>query len=212
MIADESMGIASLNSVLASGMSVPSTVSLIQNDTSASLARSELAAAPSVDSLRLSRTSARDQASLPWHVIPEAEMTSELKRDMKLLLHRHVLDPKRHYKRLDFSYLDPNAGKPGHGPKAKKPFLPTRVQMGAIVESEFTHKNKRVFNREKGRTLVEEMLLKDAATKGYTKRKSTAVHEERTKAKGRARHIKHHKKVSERHRLDRQQLAKPSFF
>lgn len=68
-------------------------------------------------------------------------MTPELKRDLQLLRMRSVLDPKRHYKK-----------------DSKKDNVPEYSQVGTVIEGPTEYFTARLTNKERKRTLTEDVL------------------------------------------------------
>lgn len=73
--------------------------------------------------------------------MPKTDLTPELKRDLQLLKMRSVLDPHRHYKK--------------DGGKMK---APEYSQVGTIIEGPTEYLSGRIENKNRKRTLVEEVL------------------------------------------------------
>eukprot|EP00172_Hildenbrandia_rubra_P003167 Plantae.Rhodophyta-Hildenbrandia_rubra.ctg47303.p1 GENE.Plantae.Rhodophyta-Hildenbrandia_rubra.ctg47303~~Plantae.Rhodophyta-Hildenbrandia_rubra.ctg47303.p1 ORF type:complete len:217 (+),score=44.14 Plantae.Rhodophyta-Hildenbrandia_rubra.ctg47303:65-652(+) len=97
-----------------------------------------------------------------WHDISVARMTPELEKDLKLLENRKHLDLKRFYK---------SSGR-------KKGELPTRVQVGKVVESAHEFYSGRLKRKERYETWMGELV----ADRGYlkkTKRKYLGIQEEK---------------------------------
>ncbi|KAI8898728.1 Fcf2 pre-rRNA processing-domain-containing protein [Globomyces pollinis-pini] len=82
-------------------------------------------------------------------------LTEEIKRDLHIIKSRHVLDPKRHYKR------DNTKG------------LPKFFQIGSIIGGPTDYYN-RLTRKEQKQTLVQE-IMQDSKTQGYIKRKMEEV-------------------------------------
>ncbi|KAH8600823.1 Fcf2 pre-rRNA processing-domain-containing protein [Bisporella sp. PMI_857] len=81
------------------------------------------------------------KAAHQWYNLPKTTLTPELKRDLQLLHMRGVLDPKRHYKK-----------------EGSKPKIPEFSQVGTIIEGPTEFLTGRLTNKERKRTLVEEIL------------------------------------------------------
>jgi hypothetical protein len=79
-----------------------------------------------------------------WYTIPEAKMTPELRRDLVLLENRAHLDPKRFYKSA--------------GTGRKRGELPTRVQVGVVVEASHEYLSGRLTNRERKKSFADEIF------------------------------------------------------
>jgi hypothetical protein len=87
-----------------------------------------------------------------------------LKRDLQVLKLRSALDPKRHFKKDD-----------------RKSEVPKFSQVGHIVEGNTDFFNGRINNKDRKRTLVEEVLAQEAET-GRFKNKYNEL--QKTKASG----------------------------
>ena len=83
--------------------------------------------------------------------MPKPEMTPQLKRDLQLLKMRHVLDPKRHYK------------------KDNAP-LPKYLQTGTLIEGNTEYYSARLSKKERKQTIADEILA-DVSSRAYYKRK-----------------------------------------
>ncbi|KAI8380969.1 Fcf2 pre-rRNA processing-domain-containing protein [Radiomyces spectabilis] len=105
-----------------------------------------------------------------WFDMEKPEITPEIKRDLQILKMRHVLDRKRHYKKM--------------GKRAD----PTYFQVGTVVEGPTEFFSARMTNRERKNTILDE-LLSDDNRKQYYKRKFLET-QERTSSGGK----KHYKK------------------
>lgn len=88
-------------------------------------------------------------------------MTEEIENDLKVLQMRSALDGKRFYKKNDLKVL------------------PKYFQVGKVMDSSLDFHN-RLTNKERKRTLVEE-LLADAEFNKYNKRKYKEIIEEKQK-------------------------------
>ncbi|KAH6920701.1 hypothetical protein HPB50_028311 [Hyalomma asiaticum] len=75
-----------------------------------------------------------------WFGLPAPEMTDELKHDLEVLRMRHVLDPKRFYKKNDLKDL------------------PKYFQVGTVMDSPADFYHARVPKKDRKRTMVEELL------------------------------------------------------
>ncbi|KAI8993565.1 Fcf2 pre-rRNA processing-domain-containing protein [Pilobolus umbonatus] len=95
-----------------------------------------------------------------WFDMPKPEMTDELKRDLQVLKMRHVLDRKRHYKKM--------------GKKAD----PTYFQVGTIIESPTEFFSARMTRKERKGTIVDELLANEES-KQYYKRKFNETQEKK---------------------------------
>lgn len=92
-------------------------------------------------------------------------MTPELKKDLQLLKMRGVLDPKRHYKKDDVKSLAPEFS-----------------QIGTVVEGPTEYFSSRLSNRERKKTLVEEVLGDERST-GRFKNKYREIQAVKTSGK-----------------------------
>ncbi|EGW31876.1 uncharacterized protein SPAPADRAFT_62484 [Spathaspora passalidarum NRRL Y-27907] len=109
-----------------------------------------------------------------WFNMKQPELTPEIKRDLQVIKQRSALDPKRHYKKDKWE-------------------IPKYFQMGTIVEgnAEFYSRLKR---KQRGTTLVEE-ILHDDDTKKYFKRKYSEIQSAKTSGKkGHYKNIKKQRK------------------
>ncbi|KAI8342309.1 Fcf2 pre-rRNA processing-domain-containing protein [Chlamydoabsidia padenii] len=87
-----------------------------------------------------------------WFDMPLAEVTPEIKRDLQILKMRHVLDRKRHYKKM------------GKGPD------PKYFQMGTIIEGATEFFSSRINKKDRKRTFAEELLSNDEYTSYYNRK------------------------------------------
>jgi lysozyme family protein len=101
----------------------------------------------------------------------KTEITPEVKRDLQVLKMRHILDRKRHYKKM--------------GSKAD----PKYFQIGTVIESPTEFFSARMTKKERKQNIVDELMANDDA-KQYYKRKFNEV-QERTNSGGK----KHYKKL-----------------
>lgn len=106
-----------------------------------------------------------------WFDMPKTEMTDEVKRDLQVLKMRHILDRKRHYKKM-----------------GKRPD-PKYFQIGTLIESPTEFFSARINKKDRKQTIVDELMASDEL-KQYYKRKHTEV-QERTNSGGK----KHFKKL-----------------
>ncbi|KAH9221879.1 putative rRNA-processing protein fcf2 [Leptodontidium sp. 2 PMI_412] len=95
----------------------------------------------------------------------ETNLTPELKRDLQLLRMRDVLDPKRHYKKDN-----------------KKQQVPEFSQVGTIIEGPTEYFSSRLLNKDRKRTLVEEVLAGEKAS-GRFKSKYNEIQDAKTSGK-----------------------------
>ncbi|KAI7862155.1 Fcf2 pre-rRNA processing-domain-containing protein, partial [Spinellus fusiger] len=108
-----------------------------------------------------------------WFDMERPEITAEIKRDLQIIKMRHVLDRKRHYKKMGKSY-DPKF-----------------FQMGTIIEGPTEFFSSRIQNKDRRQTLVDEVLA-DEQSRQYYKRKYNET-QERTNSGGK----KHWKKMKQ---------------
>ncbi|XP_077986823.1 uncharacterized protein LOC144441159 [Glandiceps talaboti] len=110
-----------------------------------------------------------------WYNMKAAEMTDELKNDLKVMQMRGTLDPKRFYKKNDVVGL------------------PKFVQVGRVIEHAADFYHSRIPKKERKKTIVDE-LLADAEFRRYNKRKYAEVQEATKQRSGSRRHMKRMKK------------------
>ncbi|KAK7202546.1 putative nucleolus protein required for cell viability [Myxozyma melibiosi] len=110
-----------------------------------------------------------DTAGEKWFDMPKTEMTPQIKRDLQLLKLRHVLDPKRHYRRPD--------------DKAEMKYF----QPGTIVEGPTEFFSARLTKKERKQTLADEIMA-DERAKTYFKNKYEEI--QKAKTSGGKRHYK----------------------
>lgn len=106
-----------------------------------------------------------------WFNLPAKEMTEEIKRDLQVIQMRSALDPKRFYKKNDLKVL------------------PKYFQIGKVIDTPLNYYNGRLTNKERKRTIVDE-LMADAEFSKYNKRKYKEIIEENKKL-----HYKAHKRA-----------------
>ncbi|XP_074106467.1 deoxynucleotidyltransferase terminal-interacting protein 2 [Cotesia typhae] len=87
-----------------------------------------------------------------WFNMPAPEMTAEVRHDLQVIQMRSALDPKRFYKKNDIKAL------------------PKYFQIGKVVDSPLDYYSGRLSNKERKKTLVDE-LMADAEFDKYNKRK-----------------------------------------
>ncbi|KAF4632592.1 hypothetical protein G7Y89_g5531 [Cudoniella acicularis] len=92
----------------------------------------------------------KSTAGSDWYELPKTNLTPELKRDLQLLRMRSVLDPKRHYKK-----------------EASRPQIPEFSQVGTIIEGPTEYFTGRLSNKERKRTLIEEVLEGEKSTQRF---------------------------------------------
>ena len=102
--------------------------------------------------------------------MPKTNLTPELKRDLQLLRMRDVLDPKRHYKKDN-----------------KKQQIPEFSQVGTIIQGPTEYFSARLMNKDRKRTLVEEVLAGEKSS-GRFKSKYNEIQE--AKMSGKKAHYK----------------------
>ncbi|KAI9278560.1 Fcf2 pre-rRNA processing-domain-containing protein [Phascolomyces articulosus] len=104
---------------------------------------------------RLSRKERKEErektAGRGWFDMGRPDMTPELKRDLQLLKMRHVIDRKRHYKKM--------------GKESAKYF-----QVGTVIEGATEFHSSRLTRKERKETIVDELMANEQA-KDYYKRK-----------------------------------------
>ncbi|KAI9023842.1 Fcf2 pre-rRNA processing-domain-containing protein [Phycomyces nitens] len=109
-----------------------------------------------------------------WFDMERPEITEEIKRDLQIIKMRHVLDRKRHYKKMGKNYN------------------PKFFQVGTIIEGPTEFFSSRILKKDRKQTLVDE-LLADEQSKQYFKRKFDET-QERTNNGGK----KHFKKLKQK--------------
>ncbi|ORZ17024.1 Fcf2 pre-rRNA processing-domain-containing protein [Absidia repens] len=87
-----------------------------------------------------------------WFDMPLADVTPEIKRDLQILRMRHVLDRKRHYKKM------------GKGPD------PKYFQMGTIIEGATEFFSSRINKKDRKRTFAEEIMSNDDYSSYYNRK------------------------------------------
>ncbi|KAL8209322.1 hypothetical protein R6Q57_006054 [Mikania cordata] len=103
---------------------------------------------------KLLKKQVKDTAGSNWFDMGAPTLTPELKKDLKLLKLRNVIDPKRHYKKAD----------------TKLNTFPKYFQVGTVVEPVSEYFTSRLTKKERKPTLADE-LLSDQSLKDYRKRK-----------------------------------------
>ncbi|KAJ0751688.1 putative Fcf2 pre-rRNA processing [Helianthus annuus] len=103
---------------------------------------------------KLLKKQVKDTTGKNWFDMPAPTLTPELKKDLKLLKLRNVIDPKRHYKKGD----------------SKLNTFPKYFQVGTVVEPVSEYFTSRLTKKERKPTLADE-LLSDKSLKDYRKRK-----------------------------------------
>jgi hypothetical protein len=101
---------------------------------------------------RAAAKKAQDTAGPAWFHMPKAEMTPEVEKDVRLIKMRQALDPKRHYR---------------NGPILTSKYF----QVGTVVApAEEYYDAGRVTRRERGATVLDQ-LLRDDQKKAYFRKK-----------------------------------------
>ncbi|XP_076821354.1 deoxynucleotidyltransferase terminal-interacting protein 2-like [Clavelina lepadiformis] len=106
-----------------------------------------------------------------WYHMKAPELTEDVKRDLKILQMRSVLDPKRFYKHND------------------RKTLPKYFQMGKIMDNATDFYSSRLPKKQRKSTLADE-LLADANFKNYQKRKYKEIDAKRRALAGRKHSLK----------------------
>ncbi|KAF2028452.1 Fcf2-domain-containing protein [Setomelanomma holmii] len=109
-------------------------------------------------------------AGAQWFNMPKTDLTPELRRDLQLLKMRNVLDPKRHYKK-----------------DSAKNYVPAFSQVGTVIEGATEFFSSRLNNRERKRTLLEEVISQEKES-GRFQRKYEDIN--KSKASGKKAHYK----------------------
>ncbi|CEF65481.1 Deoxynucleotidyltransferase terminal-interacting protein 2 [Strongyloides ratti] len=81
-----------------------------------------------------------ETAGKGWFDMKSPEMTDEIRRDLEVIQMRGAIDPKAHYKK--------NASKE----------LPKHFQIGTVIETKADFYSSRLTNKERKRTIVDELL------------------------------------------------------
>lgn len=95
-----------------------------------------------------------------WFGMKQPEITAEIKRDLTVIKHRSALDPKRHYKKEKWE-------------------IPKFFHMGTIVEGNTEFYSSRMNKKNRGTSLVNEILKDDEGGK-YFKRKYAEIQKQKT--------------------------------
>ncbi|XP_063057762.1 deoxynucleotidyltransferase terminal-interacting protein 2 [Engraulis encrasicolus] len=126
----------------------------------------------SMNALKLKRRVERQKTTGDgWYNMKAPEMTEELKNDLKALKMRSAMDPKRFYKKDD------------------REGFAKYVQVGTVVDSPLDFYHSRIPQKERKRTIVEE-LLADAEFRSNNKRKYQEIMTERAALVAGKRHKK----------------------
>lgn len=104
-----------------------------------------------------------------WFNMRAPQITPEIRHDLEILRMRSALDPKRFYKKNDMTSL------------------PKHFHVGKVIDSPMDFYSSRLTNKERKKTVVDE-LMADANFKKYNKRKYMEIVEEKKKT-----HYKAHK-------------------
>ena len=104
-------------------------------------------------------------AGVNWFNLPRTNLTTALKRDLQVLSMRSVLDPKRHYKKES-----------GHA------IPPTYCHVGTVLEGPTEFYSARIQQRNRKRTVAEEVLAGEASS-GLFRSKYRTVQSMRTSGK-----------------------------
>ncbi|KAK7747105.1 dTDP-fucopyranose mutase [Diatrype stigma] len=118
---------------------------------------------------------AKADAGPSWYNLPKTDLTPELKRDLQILKMRDILDPKRFYRK-----------------DSSKAAVPEYSQVGTLVEGPTEWHSARMTKRERKRTLLDEVLENEDATKRF-KSKYGQIQEAKTSGKK-----GHYKKMMEK--------------
>lgn len=97
-----------------------------------------------------------DTAGSKWFNMRQPELTPEVKKDIFIVKHRNAIDPKRHYKKEKWD-------------------TPRYFQIGTIIEGN-TEYHTRMKRKERGQTLVDE-ILNDSDSKKFFRRKYSEIQE-----------------------------------
>lgn len=93
-----------------------------------------------------------EEPSENWYEIPEARLTPELAKDLRLIANRQHLDPKRFYK--------------SSGSTRRRGELETRVHVGQVVAGAHEFYSGRIAKRDRRATVLDEVLA-DQRVVGY---------------------------------------------
>ncbi|KAK4462492.1 Fcf2 pre-rRNA processing-domain-containing protein [Cladorrhinum samala] len=95
----------------------------------------------------------KDNAGADWYNMPRTELTPQLKRDLQVLRMRDVIAMgKQHFKKDN-----------------RKDFVPEYCQVGTIIAGAADGSSQRLTRKEKKRTIVEEVLSAENASKFKSK-------------------------------------------
>ncbi|CAO3626026.1 unnamed protein product [Cunninghamella blakesleeana] len=104
-----------------------------------------------------------------WFDMPRTEITPEIKRDLEILKMRHILDRKRHYKKMG------------------KNSDPTYFQVGTVIEGATEFFSSRINKKDRKRTFVDEILGNDEQREYYRNKYLTS---QQAKSSGGKKHYK----------------------
>uniref|UniRef100_A0A0N4ZH14 Fcf2 domain-containing protein n=1 Tax=Parastrongyloides trichosuri TaxID=131310 RepID=A0A0N4ZH14_PARTI len=96
------------------------------------------------------RTKEQD-AGKGWFNMKAPEMTDEIKRDLEAIKMRSTLDPTAHYRKNDSDSL------------------PKYFQIGRVIETKADFYSSRLTNKERKRTIVDELISEQEANKHLRK-------------------------------------------
>ncbi|KAM0922625.1 hypothetical protein ACQ4PT_006099 [Festuca glaucescens] len=111
---------------------------------------------------KMARKNVKDTTGKGWFDMPAPTITPELKKDLEILQLRHVLDPKRHFKR-----------------SGKSKALPKYFQVGTVIAPASEFYSGRLTKSDQKTNLVDE-ILSDPKLKNYRMRKVREIQETRT--------------------------------
>lgn len=110
-----------------------------------------------------SATSQREDAGSKWFHMKQPEITAAMRQDLMVIKQRAALDPKRHYKKDKWE-------------------IPKYFETGTIIQGNTEFYSSRMNKRDRGRTLVEE-VLNDKDTSKYFKRVYSEIQTKKTSGK-----------------------------
>lgn len=105
-----------------------------------------------------------------WFDMPAVQMTKELDRELKVIRMRHLLDPKRFYKR-ESNLLGAKSALAKRG-------QPAYFQIGTIVDSPLDGLTNRVPKKMRKKSIVDQLLV-DEESKQYLKKRFNQVQQQR---------------------------------
>lgn len=112
----------------------------------------------SLKTLVATKTKPEKNASKEWFELPAQEITDDVKTDLRVLRLRSAFDPKQFYKKFDETKF------------------PTNFQFGRVVESSADYYSGRLKNKERKRTMAEE-IMSDPHLAHVRKKRYTAIQE-----------------------------------